>query len=79
MAERNVKEGTSNKKGSPSDTEKYKADSKPGKDGEGLTQEDEVTDKFLEEDGEIPDSLQTNPNRNTDKTKTGGPSYSSKS
>ncbi len=76
MAERNVKEGTTNKKGSPSDTEKYKADMKPGKEGEALEKEDDIKDKFLEEDGEIPDHLQNNPNRNVDKTKSGGPSYS---
>jgi hypothetical protein len=65
------KQGKSN----PSDPGKDKASIKEGSSKEELKNEDEVKKEHLDEDGEVPSHLESNPNRNPDKPNIHKPKY----
>jgi len=63
-------------KSNPSDKgTQDKAAIKKGGTQEELDKEQEIKDKYLEEDGSIPPHLEEGSNRNPDKTKTDEPKY----
>ncbi|MGB3849110.1 MAG: hypothetical protein WA958_04035 [Tunicatimonas sp.] len=78
MPQRDTNTTGKQQKGDPSASPgKSKAQIKDFKEGQDLEREEELREKFLDEDGNVDPSkapLQ-NPNRNTDKTQTDPPSY----
>jgi hypothetical protein len=68
---------TTQAKGEPSTRGKSKAEIKDVKDTDALDEQQEITDKYMNGPDEPAENVRVmNPNRNTDKTDSPGPSYS---